>query len=231
MKSHTTLIAASMLALAMNSAFAAAKVELNVAGAITPATCRVNLPNGDTASFGSINLGTLNPTQSTPIGSGKLSLRIACDSATSVVLKTFNHSDASKPTEPRPFTFAGGEVVLSENSYSGLGFAAGSDSTPIGAYAVKIGAPIVDGIENPNLVMSADGEFWSYAGDSTNYFNVVSPYISAASRLHPVDSATLSKASTFVFPFEVAGNITMTSALPNEEIEFSGSTAIEVSYL
>lgn len=223
MKLQAKFIAASALALAMSSAFAVESVTMKVTGTLVAPSCDVTMPE-DTADFGNVVRGNLSVTTNTALSTPKtLSVNITCAANTAISIMTKDNVATGKSTDTRSFDFGNGVVQLDATNYANLG--AASDGNPIGAYAVQIGTVTVDGINAAQLATSADNSNWTPATGPV-YFSTTSPYITALNA-----TSTSIQGKVFSFPVTVAANVSATNTLPNEELNFSGSTDIEVMYL
>jgi hypothetical protein len=223
MKLQAKLITVSALALAASSVFAAETVTLKVTGTLVAPSCDVNMPS-DTADFGDIARGNLSVANNTALSTAKtLSVTVTCAANTAISIKTQDNVATGKSTDTRSFDFGSGPVQLPATSYANLGLA--SNGNPIGAYAVQVGTVTVDGATAAQVATSTDNTTWTAATGSV-YFSTVSPYITA----RDASSASI-QGKVFSFPVTVAANVSATNTLPNEELNFSGSTDIEVMYL
>lgn len=144
MKHCLSLITATFLLGSATSLYAASSVDLVVKGIITPAACTPSLSGGGVVDHGKISIQDL-PAGKNPLPEATLQLKVACDAATLIALKS---------TDNRKGTAYYGYITT---SYYGLG--ATADNWMPGAYSLVMENTTVDGTAVP-VVESGEGNTW-----------------------------------------------------------------------
>ncbi|WP_211445221.1 DUF1120 domain-containing protein [Collimonas humicola] len=231
-------IAAIFTLSAIAAAHAHTSEDLNVTGTIKAPGCKVELSDGGIANFGDIGRNILSATTSTAIGNKQIDVIVACTETTYVAIKISDNKSAEKPATAMTVDFSGSVASALATSYSGnnlLGLGNSSEGKPVGAYALGLAMPTVDGTPATRVAVNLRPDA------STGWTNYVTPSAKALaySSLYPYVGATQGASASLnlpgkihVFPLVIAASISKSADIPSSEnVSLQGSATVEVMFL
>jgi hypothetical protein len=218
MKAIHTLLAASVLAAAMPSAFAASSVDLTVSGTIVPSACTPTL-SAPNVNFGKISAADLLQEGPTAFLGGRLqsTLNVNCDAPTLYVLRGIDNRKAT----------VGNDWYLTPY---GLGMTAKGEK--LGAHYLEI-FPVrstIDGKPAFVTVGNAAGTTWTASAPAEkglrNYGELLGFTDTAGVTSGPIPIKDGTYGLQHYLVFAPASGLTLT-----DEVALDGSAVIEVVYL
>ncbi|MGC6368878.1 DUF1120 domain-containing protein [Pseudomonas sp. K2I15] len=143
MNKQLSALAACLLLVGTQSAFAASSVDLIVKGLITPSACTPVLSGGGTVDHGKISAKDLQPTNPTLIGTHTLTMSVSCDAPITFGLNAIDNRAGS----------------AMQSSDFGLGFINGTQK--IGSYNLMLQNPVADSVAVQPITSGDNGTTWS----------------------------------------------------------------------
>ena len=222
------VLLATALSLCVTSAFAANPTAvLKVRGTLTNAACTPALSNGGTVDYGTINLGSLNPTNVNQLGQKNIDLTINCAAATRVSWNMVDdRADTNANLEVANARFDGDSLTSTDQTF-GVGKTAGNVN--IGSYSlfVKTDSVKADNVTVDPIIRSGTSGAWtksvngSAQGQSLRDFTVATT--------GSVDPMAF---QTATFPLVTSLAIDKTSTLAiTDDTNLDGQITISLRYL
>lgn len=204
-------------------------VTLTVTGTVTPAPCTAKFANG-TIDYGTIDGGTLSPTDYTSLGDKTDALVVTCGANSNAYVSVLDTKTASAITASGMKTKLG-DGTLADTQVFGLG---ASGAANVGAYTIKMGqASVVTAVGGtptvqPAVLSSTDKATWQPSttavamnGNGTTY------YTAGPAGSNPTPVA----ARSFNFPLTITAALNNTTDLPlSSNVDLAGSATFTVAY-
>ncbi|MDY7577725.1 DUF1120 domain-containing protein [Herbaspirillum sp. RTI4] len=232
MKLRTQLFAATVLAAATASTYAASSVSLEVKGTLGTPACTIALDDSGVVTFDDIARTILSSTDPTGIGSKKINANVSCSGITLIALKVEDNRAASRPTAAMKFKFQpGGNGPDETNLQTTHYFSFSTDeTTPVGlaSFAIRVEKIKVDTVEIAGVRMGSD--YAAMNGATYANFTHVKPSELVAPYAAGINVP--SSGRDFVFPLEIAASVMSTYHIPSAaEIVLKGDATVSVVYL
>jgi len=161
----------TMLALCINSAFAAETAVMKVQGKLTNSSCTPELSNGGTVDYGTISLASLSATDINQLGKRDFTLTITCVTPTKIAFSTTDDRNGTAPLvkviNGRNY---GGDVVDGDKLF-GVNKTAGGVN--IGNYSIYVNEDSmqIDGNRGFLIYSSDNGSSWGNLGVGEILYN------------------------------------------------------------
>lgn len=218
----------TMLALCINSAFAADTAVMKVQGNLTNSSCTPELSNGGTVDYGTISLAGLSATDINQLGKRDFTLTITCVTPTKIAFSTTDDRNGTVPLVKVINGRNGGGDVVDGDKLFGVNKMA--DGVNIGNYSIYVNETSmqIDGKRGIFVYSSDNGSSWANLGVGEILYNRnrISTVAASAQNVAPLAF------STAVIPMTTALAIQGTDTLAiTDDTPIDGQATFTLIYL
>lgn len=218
----------TMLALCINSAFAADTAVMKVQGNLTNSSCTPELSNGGTVDYGTISLAGLSATDINQLGKRDFTLTITCVTPTKIAFSTTDDRNGTAPLVKVINGRNGGGDVVDGDKLFGVNKTA--DGVNIGNYSIYVNETSmqIDGKRGIFVYSSDNGSSWANLGVGEILYNRnrISTVAASAQNVAPLAF------STAVIPMTTALAIQGTDTLAiTDDTPIDGQATFTLIYL
>lgn len=222
------ILLVTMLALCINSAFAADTAVMKVQGNLTNSSCTPELSNGGTVDYGTISLAGLSATDINQLGKRDFTLTITCVTPTKIAFSTTDDRNGTAPLVKVINGRNGGGDVVDGDKLFGVNKTAGGVN--IGNYSIYVNETSmqIDGKRGIFVYSSDNGSSWANLGVGEILYNRnrISTVAASAQNVAPLAF------STAVIPMTTALAIQGTDTLAiTDDTPIDGQATFTLIYL